>query len=98
MLRSMHGMKPDGTMVVGVEALRLAYRAVGLGAWVAPTALPILRPVFEVAYSVFATNRYTFSALFRPLIEHVAARRVTRRMNECSNGACVVPAKEGGQS
>jgi hypothetical protein len=36
----LHGVMPDGRIVRGVEAIRQAYQAVGLGSLVAPTRLP----------------------------------------------------------
>lgn len=63
-----HGVRPDGSLVIGVEVLQLAYRAVGLGMWVAPLTVPGLKPLFERAYAVFARNRYGISALVAPLV------------------------------
>jgi predicted DCC family thiol-disulfide oxidoreductase YuxK len=63
MQRLIHAVRADGTLVVGVEVLRLAYAAVGLGLLFAPTALPRLRPWFERAYALFARNRYRVSAV-----------------------------------
>ena len=39
----LHGVLPDGRVVRRVEAIRQAYRAVGLGWLVAPTRLPLVR-------------------------------------------------------
>jgi predicted DCC family thiol-disulfide oxidoreductase YuxK len=53
----MHGVLPDGRVVEGMEVFRRAYAAVGLGALLAPTRWPLLRPLFDRAYAVFARNR-----------------------------------------
>jgi predicted DCC family thiol-disulfide oxidoreductase YuxK len=73
-----HAVRPDGSLVIGVEVLRLAYSAVGLGHLV-PTGWPVLKPVFDMAYAVFARNRYGFSAVFSPVLERVRAIRAARR-------------------
>jgi predicted DCC family thiol-disulfide oxidoreductase YuxK len=53
----MHGVLPDGRVVEGMEVFRRAYAAIGLGALLAPTGWPLLRPLFDRAYAVFARNR-----------------------------------------
>jgi predicted DCC family thiol-disulfide oxidoreductase YuxK len=57
-MRSIHGRRPDGTVVTGVEVFRAAYAAVGLGWVLAPTRLPGLRQLSDAAYRVFARWRY----------------------------------------
>lgn len=100
-----HAVRPDGQLVVGVEVFRLAYSAVGLGHLTAPTGWPVLRPVFDAAYAVFARNRYGFSATFMPLLERVRAHRAAQRIAQvdiaaskaaaatsaCQEGACAAP-------
>ncbi|MEM9367332.1 MAG: DUF393 domain-containing protein [Planctomycetota bacterium] len=51
------GRYPDGTWIVGVEVFRQLYTAVGLGAIVWFTRLPIVRHALEWGYRVFAKNR-----------------------------------------
>jgi predicted DCC family thiol-disulfide oxidoreductase YuxK len=60
----MHGMFPDGRIVRRVEALRQAYRAVGLGWLVAPTGWPVLRWLFDALYALFARYRVRLGRLF----------------------------------
>lgn len=98
MLALIHGLRPDGTLVIGVAALRTAYEAVGLGAWAAPTALPGLKPIFDWLYAGFARNRYGFSRLAMPLLNRIEAARVNkqaaqalRRSQACAQGVCEVP-------
>jgi predicted DCC family thiol-disulfide oxidoreductase YuxK len=74
-----HAVRPDGSLVIGVEVFRLAYGAVGLGHLAAPTGWPLLRPAFDAAYKVFARNRYGFSAVFMPVLEHLRTVRATAR-------------------
>ena len=62
MLSSLHGRTADGQLVAGVATLRLAYRAVGLGWLVAPTAWPLLRGPSERAYLWFARHRFAMPA------------------------------------
>lgn len=57
LMGAMHGVFPDGRMTTGVETFRQAYRAVGLGWLVAPTGWPVLRPVFDLLYKLFARYR-----------------------------------------
>jgi predicted DCC family thiol-disulfide oxidoreductase YuxK len=56
-MAEIHGILPSGTIVRGMEVFRRAYAAVGLGWLLAPTAWPLLRPVFDRAYRWFARNR-----------------------------------------
>jgi predicted DCC family thiol-disulfide oxidoreductase YuxK len=85
---SIHGVRPDGSLAIGVEALVLAYRAVGLGAFMLPARLPMLRPLLDRAYRAFARNRYGVSRVLMPAIERMAARRALRRSQRCRDGAC----------
>ena len=55
--RELHGIKPDGTITVGMESVREAYRAVGLGFMVSFTAHWPFRPFADWMYRRFAANR-----------------------------------------
>lgn len=57
LMARIHGRLPNGTWVEGVEALRQAYRAVGLGWLLAPTRWPLIRPLADALYRFFARNR-----------------------------------------
>jgi predicted DCC family thiol-disulfide oxidoreductase YuxK len=74
---SLHGILPDGRVVSRVEAIRQAYRAVGLGWLVAATRLPIIRGVLDGMYGLFARNRIRLGRLFG---------------RQCESDACVVQA------
>jgi len=57
-MRSIHGRFPGGRVVEGPAVFRAAYDAVGWG-WIwAPTGWPIIRPVVDALYKLFATWRY----------------------------------------
>ncbi|TMH12509.1 MAG: DUF393 domain-containing protein [Betaproteobacteria bacterium] len=86
-----HGLRADGSMVRGVEVLRLAYAAAGLGWVLQPTGSAPLRPLFDAGYRVFARHRRAISRAAAPLIDSVRAaraRRMTQRMRDCAAGAC----------
>jgi predicted DCC family thiol-disulfide oxidoreductase YuxK len=53
-----HARLADGTVVEGVEVFRRIYAALGYGWLVAPTRLPGVRHLLDVAYRVFARNRF----------------------------------------
>jgi predicted DCC family thiol-disulfide oxidoreductase YuxK len=55
--KELHGILPSGRIVRGVEAIRQAYRTIGLGWLVAPTAWPGLRLVANGLYGAFARFR-----------------------------------------
>ncbi len=57
LMGEIHGVTADGSLVTGMDVFRRAYRAVGLGWLLAPTGWPMLRPVFDGLYRVFARNR-----------------------------------------
>jgi len=61
--RELHGIKPDGTIVRGMEAVREAYRSVGLGWIMAPTRLPGVRFLSDRVYGWFARNRRALGRL-----------------------------------
>lgn len=89
-----HGVLPDGSVIKGVEVLRLAYEAAGLGWVLRPTGWAPLRPLFDMGYRVFARHRRRISRTAAPLIDAVRAmraRRTVQRMHECANGACAAP-------
>jgi predicted DCC family thiol-disulfide oxidoreductase YuxK len=74
LMARIHGVLPGGSVVEGVEVLRRAYAAVGLGWLVAPTRWPGLRRLADLAYRIFARNRL----------------RWTRRESACEGGRCEI--------
>ena len=88
-----HGLLPDGSMLRGVEVLRRAYAAAGLGWVLQPTGWAPFAPLAEAAYRLFARHRRRISRCAAPLIHAVRARRAERtmrRMARCRGGACEV--------
>ena len=57
---SLHSVTPDGRILSGMASVRAAYRAAGMGWIMAPTGWPLLRPMFDAAYRVFARNRISW--------------------------------------
>lgn len=62
---ALHGVCPDGRVVRGLEALRQAYQAIGLGWLVAPTGWPLIGWVFDRCYEAFSRNRIRLGKVFR---------------------------------
>ena len=88
-----HGVRPDGSLIRGVQVLRLAYGAAGIGWVLRPTGWPVLRPAFDWGYRVFARHRQAISRVAAPLIGAIRAQRagrVSERMRQCTAGACEV--------
>jgi predicted DCC family thiol-disulfide oxidoreductase YuxK len=73
-----HAARPDGSIVIGLEALRLAYSAAGIGHWLAPTGWRWLQPAADWAYAAFAARRYGFSRAMGPVIQFIEHRRSER--------------------
>ncbi len=53
----LHFFDADDHLFRAMDAVRAAYRAVGLGRRMAWTGWPLIRPVFDRFYRVFARNR-----------------------------------------
>jgi predicted DCC family thiol-disulfide oxidoreductase YuxK len=64
--RVLHGVMPNGVVLKGMDAVREAYRAVGLGWLVAPTRWPGLRLLSNFLYGWFARNRRGLGRLLKP--------------------------------
>ena len=96
LLEAIHGVTADGRVVVGVEALRLAYAVVGLGWLAAPTAWPLLRGPADRAYRWVARHRLAMpawlgrvSTAFAP--SDAAIRRAAEaaaRRGRCTDSTC----------
>ena len=93
-----HGVWADGTVTVGLETLRGAYAAVGLGWVMRPTGFAPVRPLFDTAYRIFARYRQPISRAAAPLIQALRARRMRARMAQCAGGACHIDATRGDRS
>ena len=70
---ALYGIRPDGSVTVGMATLREGYRRVGLGWLVGWTGWWPARPVFDAGYRQFARNRMRIS-------------RWRGRAEDCGNG------------
>jgi len=57
LMAGIHGRLPGGELVTGVEVFRRLYAAVGFERSVAFSRLPLIAPLLDAAYAVFAKNR-----------------------------------------
>ena len=64
LMAEIHGLKASGELIKGMPVFRELYSAVGLGWLLAPTTWPVLKPVFDYLYQVFAKNRSKLGRLF----------------------------------
>lgn len=60
---ALYGVKPDGSITVGMETLREGYRLAGLGWLITWTGWWPARPAFDVFYRAFARNRIRIGRL-----------------------------------
>lgn len=77
-----HAVASDGTVLRDVEVFRRAYQLVGLGWLYAPTSWPLLRPLVDRLYALWAGARLRFTR--RPDLDALCALRRER----CAGGAC----------
>jgi predicted DCC family thiol-disulfide oxidoreductase YuxK len=70
-----HAVRPDGSVLRGMAALRLAYRGGGLGWLLQATGWPVLSSVADGAYRMFARHRHAISGTLGPVIRAARARR-----------------------
>lgn len=61
MMGRMHAVRADGALLVGMDAIRATYAAIGFGWLLAPTRLPLIRPFFDWCYLKFARHRMRVS-------------------------------------
>ncbi|WP_462383634.1 thiol-disulfide oxidoreductase DCC family protein [Pseudomonas sp. Marseille-QA0892] len=62
----LHARTADGRWLTGIDATLWSWRAAGHGRWAAPLGWMPLRPLFHVAYSIFARLRPRFGWLPHP--------------------------------
>lgn len=73
-----HAVRPDGSVVRGMDVLRLAYGAGGFGWLVQATRLPLLKGACDVGYRLFARHRHRLSRAVAPFIRAAQARALRR--------------------
>ncbi|KEF41635.1 MAG: thiol-disulfide oxidoreductase [Cyanobium sp. CACIAM 14] len=69
----MHALRADGVVIRDLEVFRQAYAAVGLGWLYAPTRWPLLRPLLEALYGLWA--RWRLAITGRPSLERLCRDR-----------------------
>ncbi|MBC3919713.1 DUF393 domain-containing protein [Undibacterium sp. CY18W] len=89
-MRVIHGVRPDGSIVTGVETIHLAYKAAGLGWLTAAINFPLLKPICNWAYVHFASNRHHVSEILADVIIRIAAKRAEKRSRACKAGKCTL--------
>ena len=57
LMGSLHARTRAGVWLTGMDVFRAVYAEVGLGRWLAPTGWPVLRPIFDLLYAIFARIR-----------------------------------------
>jgi len=88
-MEQIHGILPSGAHVCGMEVFRRAYAAVGWAGLVAPTAWPLLRPLFDRGYRWFARNRLRLTGRHR-----ACGETCTRGRQGHAGAACNPPIQE----
>lgn len=84
-----HALLPDGSVIRDVEVFRRVYAALGMGWVYAATKWPLVGPLVDRIYDIWAHKRLAIAG--RPDLETVVADR-QRRLEDCGNGdRCKVP-------
>ncbi len=71
-----HAIKADGTVLTDVAVFREAYRLIGLGWLYAPTRWPVIGPVVDIFYGVWA--RYRLKITNRASLDQLCFDRCER--------------------
>jgi predicted DCC family thiol-disulfide oxidoreductase YuxK len=79
-----HAVKADGTVLKNVEVFRQIYDVLGLGWIYAPTRWPIVGPLVDWLYSLWADWRLRLTG--RPSLPTILAQR--RERQTCSSDRC----------
>lgn len=64
LMAEIHGVYPDGRVIKGVDVFCVAYHAVGLGWLMAPMRWPLLKPLCNGLYGLFARHRLQLGQWF----------------------------------
>ncbi|WP_137937988.1 DUF393 domain-containing protein [Chitinivorax sp. B] len=65
LLARVHGVAPDGQLLIGMQTVRAAYCAVGMGWLLNWTGYWPVRPLIDGLYDWIARNRYRLSSILR---------------------------------
>lgn len=71
-----HAVKADGTVIKNVEVFRQVYEVLGIGWIYAPTGWPLIGPLVDWAYGVWANWRLAVTG--RPSLKTILADREAR--------------------
>jgi predicted DCC family thiol-disulfide oxidoreductase YuxK len=80
-----HAVLPDGTLIKNVEVLRRVYETLGMGWVYAATRWPIIGPIFDKLYAIWANLRLTLTG--RPNLATIIAER-NKRIETKIQGRC----------
>jgi predicted DCC family thiol-disulfide oxidoreductase YuxK len=80
-MERIHAVKADGTVIKNVEVFRQIYDVLGLGWVYAPTRWPLVGPLVNWAYGVWAHWRLALTG--RPSLETLVAEREARHWASC---------------
>lgn len=80
-----HAIGPEGEVLRDVEVFRRAYALIGLGWLYAPTRWPLLRPIADAAYRLWAGTRLGLTG--RPDLERLCQLREASQPGT-SEGRC----------
>ena len=91
LLEAIHGRTANGTVIRGMEVFRLAYSAIGLGAWAGITRWPLLRPLCDRLYRALARRRHRVPRVLVRLALETVVRRAAERAAQrarCDTNTC----------
>lgn len=80
-----HAVLPDGTVIQNVEVFRRIYQILGMGWMYAPTRWPIVGPIVDKLYDIWADWR--LQATGRPDLNTLIAQR-QQRLSCSADGRC----------
>lgn len=75
-----HAILADGTIIKNVEVFRQVYEILGLGWVYAVTRLPLIKPIVDAIYEIWADLRLDLTG--RPKLATIVAQRQQCRENE----------------
>ncbi|MGF1537202.1 MAG: thiol-disulfide oxidoreductase DCC family protein [Elainellaceae cyanobacterium] len=68
-----HAILPDGSVIKNVEVFRQVYEVLGMGWIYAATRWPVIRPIVDKIYEIWADRRLALTG--RPGLETIMAQR-----------------------
>ncbi|MEO0405746.1 MAG: DUF393 domain-containing protein, partial [Cyanobacteria bacterium P01_A01_bin.135] len=79
-----HAILPDGSVIQNVEVFRRVYAALDMGWVYAATRWPVIRPIVDKVYDLWADRRLAMTG--RPDLDTI----VSQRQAACDAGRCRV--------